>query len=202
MPIPTRHLASRCRCTAAIQGLLFIRPIIGSLSYTTPSLGLIVQPPGHRSRARPWCRRGRALRCSRRRHTVVLSSGVACSAHGEQRGGSVRRLRTRRGDELARSPAMPRPPPSMMPSLRRPCGRPSCSRAAISRLAAAGRPENHQGTQISRARPSFDIGSSQLRSRDRAWRNRPGGAQRSRSRAPPLARDLCSPSRRDPSRSQ
>ena len=125
-----------------IQGLRFIMPIIGSLSYTAPSLGLIVQPPGHRSRARPWCRRGRALSCSQRRHTVILSSGVACSAHGEQRGGSVRRLRTRRGDELARSPAMPRPPPSMMPSLRRPCGRPSCSSAAICRLGAAGRPEN------------------------------------------------------------
>ena len=104
-----------------VQGLRFIMPIIGSLSYTAPSLGLIVQPPGHRSRARPWCRRGRALSCSQRRHTVILSSGVACSAHGEQRGGSVRRLRTRSGDELARSPAMPRPPPSMMPSLRRPC---------------------------------------------------------------------------------
>ena len=175
-----------------VQGHDAIMPGFSTRGYPARPLRRFVRSPGHQSRVVPRCRRARALSCSRRRHTVVLSSGVACSAHGEQRGGSVRRLRTRRGDELARSPAMPRPPPSMMPSLRRPCGRPSCSSAAICRLAAAGRPENHQGTQISRARPSFDIGSSQLRSRDRAWRNCPGGAHARRR-----SREICVPSRRD-----
>ena len=180
-----------------LRGLLFIMNIIGSLSYTAPFLGLIVQPPGHRSRARPWCRRGRALSCSRRRHTGILSSGGTCSAHGEYTGSSVRTLRTRRGDELARSPVMPRPPLSMMPSLRRPCGRPSCSSAAICRLAAAGRPENHQGTQISRARPSFDIGSSQSGSLRERSPDGPGGALALRR-----SREICVPSRRGGSCSQ
>ena len=113
-------------------------PGFSTRGYPARPLRRFVRSPGHQSRVVPRCRRARALSCSRRRHTVVLSCGVACSAHGEQRGGSVRRLRTRSGDELARSPAMPRPPPSMMPSLRRPCGRPSCSSAAICRLGAAG----------------------------------------------------------------
>ena len=144
-----------------IQGHDAIMPGFSTRGYPARPLRRFVRSPGHQSRVVPCCRRARALRCSRRRHTVVLSSGIACSAHGEQRGGSVRRLRTRSGDELARSPAMSRPPapPSMMPSLRRQCGRPSCSSAAICRLGAAGRPENHQGTQISRARPSSDFGS-------------------------------------------
>jgi len=125
-----------------VQGVVEIVPGFSTRGYPARPLRRFVRSPGHQSRVVPCCRRARALRCSRRRHTVVLSCGVACSAHGEQRGGSVRRLRTRSGDEPARSPAMPRPPPSMMPSLRRPCGRPSCSSAAICCLAAAGRPEN------------------------------------------------------------
>ena len=95
-------------------------PGFSTRGYPARPLRRFVRSPGHQSRVVPRCRRARALSCSRRRHTVVLSCGVACSAHGEQRGGSVRRLRTRSGDELARSPAMPRPPPSMMPSIRRP----------------------------------------------------------------------------------
>ena len=172
-------------------------PGFSTRGYPARPLRRFVRSPGHQSRVVPRCRRARALSCSRRRHTVVLSCGVACSAHGEQRGGSVRRLRTRRGDELARSPAMPRPPPSMMPSLRRPCGRPSCSCAAICRLGAAGRPENHQGTQISRARPSFDIGSSQSGSLRERSPDGPGGALALRR-----SREIYVPSRRDPSRSQ
>eukprot|EP00966_Prymnesium_polylepis_P191057 4427649-Prymnesium_polylepis.1 len=44
-----------------------------------------VRSPGHQSRVLPRCRRGRALRCSRRRHTIILISGVACTLQRTQR---------------------------------------------------------------------------------------------------------------------
>ena len=141
--LASHNFAKRApRCLGWLQGLVEIGTGFSTRGYPARPLRRFVRSPGHQSRVVPRCRRARALSCSRRRHTVVLSSGVACSAHGEQRGGSVRRLRTRRGDGLVRSPAMPRPPPSMMPSLRRTCGRPSCSSAAICRLAAAGKPQD------------------------------------------------------------
>jgi len=146
--------------STAVQGLFSIMPRFGTRTYTAP-------PPARRSCNVP-CP---SEPCPAMVPTWPSTQLLSASAHGHSElwrhlqrtrrvhGGSMRTLRTRRGDELARSPVMTQPPLSMMPSLRRPCGRPSCSCAAICRLAAAGRPENHQGTQNSRARPSLDFGS-------------------------------------------
>ena len=64
-------------------------------------------------------------------------------------GGSVRRLSTRGRGELARLPAMYRPPVVMMPTIGRTCGRPSCSSAPVCRIGAGGRGRRPVGTQIS-----------------------------------------------------
>eukprot|EP00966_Prymnesium_polylepis_P191058 4427649-Prymnesium_polylepis.2 len=71
---------------------------------------------------------------------------------------------TRRGDELTRLPAMPRPPPSMTPSrsdARR--GRPSCSSVQPSAVSAS---RSSLGAAARRRVPRTSIATTSIRNID------------------------------------
>ena len=100
-----------------LKGLAQKGPIFDTRGFPVALIRLAIQSHLHQRRVLSRCRCGEALGRRTRRQTMMPSSDAACSAHGEQRGGSVRRLMARRGGELASSPVMPRRRPSMMPSL-------------------------------------------------------------------------------------